>query len=175
MPNYRRARVPGARYFFTVALADRDSDALVANINSLRAALRIARKARPFAIDAIVVLPDHLHCIWTLPEGDSDFALRWAHAKTLFAQNIEGGDSLRRSQRNRRELGIWQRRFWEHLIRNDEDYRRHVDYIHFNPVKHRWAESPGVWPFSSFQVFVARGIYDGNWGTRSSGASAMVR
>jgi len=164
MPNYRRARVPGGQYFFTVALADRSSTLLVERIDCLRSALHIARKARPFVMDAIVVLPDHLHCIWTLPDGDSNFAIRWAHVKTMFGRSLEKIDSLRESQAKRRERGIWQRRFWEHLIRNDEDQRRHLDYIHFNPVKHGWAKSPGEWPYSSFGRFVARGVYSGDWG-----------
>ena len=135
----------------------------------------MARKARPFAMDAIVVLPDHLHCIWTLPDGDSNFAMRWAHVKTIFGHNFEKTNSLRESQAKRRERGIWQRRFWEHFIRNDDDQRRHLDYIHFNPVKHGWAKSPGEWPYSSFGHFVARGIYPCNWGAGLSDGPGVVR
>ena len=174
MPNYRPVLLPGGRYFFTVALADRSSRLLFEQINSLRSALRIARKARPFVMDAIVVLPDHLHCIWTLPNGDSDLATRWAHVKTMFARHTESVNLLRASQTRRRERGIWQRRFWELLIRNDEDHRKHMDYIHFNPVKHGWAESPAQWPYSSFRHFVARGVYANDWGA-SSGNISMVR
>ena len=165
MSTYRRARIAGASYFFTVALADRESTLLADRIHSLRAALRIARRVRPFEIDAMVVLPDHLHAIWTLPPDDTDFSTRWAQVKGLFSRSIEGGERPRFSLIGRRERGIWQRRFWEHAIRDEADLVSHLDYIHFNPVKHGWAITPGEWPYSSFRHFVARGIYPTNWGS----------
>ncbi len=130
MVNYRRARVPGATFFFTVTLNDRKSDLLTRRTDLLRAAFRTVRHQNPFQIDAIVVLPDHLHTMWTLPTDDADFSSRW---QALKAQNARG------------EYDLWQRRYWEHLIRNDEDFERHVNYIHYNPVKHFLVKHPSDW------------------------------
>ena len=135
MSNYRRARVPGATYFFTVNLRDRSSDLLVREIDLLRATVRATRQRHPFHIDAWVVLPEHMHCLWTLPEGHADFALRWKVIKFAFAKRLAKTETLSVTQRTRGERGIWQRRYWEHLIRDDLDYQRHFDYIHANPLK----------------------------------------
>jgi len=164
MSNYRRARIAGGTYFFTVALMDRASTLFVDRIDTLRAAFRVAARARPFRIEAIVVLPDHLHCIWTLPPGDSEYSIRWAHIKASFSRAIPRVKTPRRSLDVRRERGIWQRRFWEHVIRNEADFCAHADYIHFNPVKHGLAASPRDWPHSSFRRFAARGAYPLDWG-----------
>lgn len=159
MPDYRRNRVPGGSYFFTVNLRDRCSDVLVGEIETLRSAVRATRARHPFHIDAWVVLPDHMHCLWTLPPGDADFPLRWRTIKALFSRCVPRAEERRASLVRKREAGIWQRRYWEHTIRDDRDYAVHMDYIHFNPVKHGLAARPADWPFSSFARCVALGLY----------------
>src|SRR5689334_14343658 len=136
MPRYIRAKVPGGTFFFTVAILERRRALLTEHIDPLRRCFHEVRKAHPFQIDAIVVLPDHLHCIWTLPRSDSDFSTRWHAIKAGFARQLSGGESLSERRRRKGERGIWQRRFWEHTIRDERDWSHHVDYIHFNPVKH---------------------------------------
>jgi putative transposase len=163
MPDYRRNRVPGGCYFFTVNLLDRTSDLLVANIGALRDATRVVRARRPFHIDAWVVLPDHLHAIWTLPPGDDDFSARWRALKIWFVKTIPPTEIRSATRARRGERAIWQRRFWEHTIRDDRDYATHLDYVHFNPVKHGLVDHPADWPFSSFHRCVARGIYPVTW------------
>jgi REP-associated tyrosine transposase len=163
MPNYRRNRVPGGTFFFTVNLLDRRSDLLIRHIAALRQAVRQVRTKSPFHIDAWVVLPDHMHCIWTLPEGDADFSGRWKAMKIQFSKSLPAIEPLSRTRALRGERGIWQRRFWEHTIRDDRDYAAHMDYIHFNPVKHGYATSAGAWPFSSFRRCVESGLYPQDW------------
>jgi putative transposase len=163
MPNYRRVRVPGGRYFFTVNLFDRRSDRLVAGIDALRDAVRETRGILPFHVDAWVVLPEHMHCIWTLPEGDSDFPGRWQAIKIAFSKSLRRDEPRSTLMVKRRERGIWQRRYWEHAIRDDRDYVAHMDYIHFNPVKHGLVKNPGEWSFSTFHRCVAAGLYPANW------------
>ena len=164
MTSYRRARIPGATYFFTVNLADRHSTLLVDRINDLRNALRYVRTRHPFLIDAMVVLPEHLHAIWTLPPGDADHSLRWRLVKSFFSRRIAPGERRRPGRIARGERGIWQRRYWEHLVRDGDDLQRHVDYIHFNPVKHGHAERASDWPHSTFHRFVADGRLPRDWG-----------
>ena len=164
MSNYRRVWVPGGTYFFTVNLLERRRRLLVERIGELRAAFRAAHAARPFEILAIVVLPDHLHCLWQLPPGDADNANRWAQIKGGFSRRLPVDERRNTTRVARRERGIWQRRYWEHLIRDDNDLRRHVEYIHFNPVKHGHAPRPIEWPHSSFRRWVARGTYPEDWG-----------
>ncbi len=146
MPNYRRARVPGPTYFFTVNLRDRSSDLLIREIDLLREAVRATRLRHPFHIDAWVVLPEHMHCMWTLPPGDADFALRWKVIKFAFAKRVPLTETRTINQQRRRERGIWQRRYWEHLIRDERDYQRHFDYIHYNPsntgMSNGWRTGP---------------------------------
>src|SRR5690242_11389239 len=137
MPNYRRARVPGGCSFFTANLLDRRSTLLVDEIETLRDAIQKTRQRYPFRIDALVVLPEHVHAVWTLPPGDSNFSVRWRWIKIRFARVIPKLERLSVVRRTRGERGIWQRRFWEHLIRDDEDYARHIEYCYINPVKHR--------------------------------------
>lgn len=163
MPNYRRARVPGACYFFTVNLRDRSSNLLIREIDLLRETVRATRLRYPFHIDAWVVLPEHMHCMWTLPPGDADFALRWKVIKFAFAKRLPITEVRTVNQQHRRERGIWQRRYWEHLIRDDRDYQRHFDYIHYNPLKHGHVERLVDWPYSSFHRAVAMGIYCADW------------
>lgn len=163
MPNYRRNRVPGGRYFFTVNLLDRSSSLLVETIGALREAVRAVHARAPFNIDAFVVLPEHLHCIWTLPPGDDDFSGRWHAVKTLFAAAIPHTEARSAARVRRGEHGIWQRRFWEHTIRDERDYAAHMDYVHFNPVKHGLVAQAAEWPYSSFRRAVARGLYPLDW------------
>ena len=163
MPNYRRNRVAGGTYFFTLALADRRGDLLVREIAALRAAVARTRRLHPFGIDAWVVLPEHMHAVWTLPEGDRTFSLRWALIKRWFSAAIPPGEERSASRVAKGERGLWQRRFWEHTVRDDVDFARRVDYVHFNPVKHGLVASAGDWPFSSFRRAVARGDYPADW------------
>ena len=156
--EYRRFYQSGARYFFTVVTAKR-KPLLIENIDRLRSAFRLCLLRYPFEIEAIVVLPDHLHTIWRLPEGDADFSKRWMVIKRKFSSGLPS-TAVSQSKVKKREKGIWQRRFWEHCIRNEDDWRRHVDYIHFNPVKHGYVVKPGDWLYSSFQKAVDQGWYD---------------
>ncbi|MCC6716424.1 MAG: transposase [Acetobacteraceae bacterium] len=163
MPNYRRHRVPGGTYFFTVNLRDRRSDHLVTHIAALRAAIRTTRTRAPFHIDAWVVLPDHMHCLWTLPEGDADYPSRWQAIKKAFSRAIPAFEPRTPTMRARGERGIRQLRYWEHTIRDDRDHAAHMDYIHFNPVKHALVAHPADWPHSTFHRCVARGLYPPDW------------
>ena len=149
MSAYIRPRRPGASVFFTVALADRGADMLVRHIVVLRDAVRVTKAERPFRIDAWVVLPDHMHCVWTLPEGDTDYSTRWSVIKGRFSRMMPHSPR-RRSHAERREHGLWQRRFWEHHIRDDVDWTNHVQYCWINPVKHRLVMRPEDWPYSSY-------------------------
>ena len=137
MPNYRRAFIPGGCWFFTVNLLDRRRTLLVDHIDILRKAVTETRQSRPFEIKAFVVLPDHLHAIWSLPSGDSDFSTRWRLIKNRFARVLPKEEQLSSTRIARNERGVWQRRFWEHLIRDEADYARHVEYCYINPLKHR--------------------------------------
>ncbi len=164
MTDYRRNRVPGGTYFFTVNLLDRNGDLLCRHIQELRHAVRDARARAAFHIDAWVVLPEHMHCIWTLPEGDVDFSSRWQNIKATFSKSLPLGELRSVSRVGKGERGIWQRRFWEHTIRDDRDYGTHVDYVHFNPVKHGLVSEVRDWSYSSFHRYVARGVYPAVWG-----------
>jgi putative transposase len=162
MVRYRRNFIPGGTFFFTVTLANRRSTALVDHIGAVRSAFRAARRARPFSIDAIVILPDHLHAILTLPANDADFSGRWRRIKGHFSGALlEAGVHLKR--RPNGDLALWQRRFWEHTIRDENDFARHVDYVHFNPVKHGLASRVRDWPFSSFHRYVRDGLLPDDW------------
>ena len=129
----------------------------------LRSAFRYARDRDPFTIEAIVVLPDHLHCIWTLPEADSDFATRWRLIKSAFSRGLPRNERISQSRLHRGERGIWQRRYWEHTLRDQDDFANHVDYVHINPVKHGHVTRVADWPFSSFHRMVRLGIYPEDW------------
>ena len=169
MPNYRRYRIPGGCYFFTVNLLGRRTDLLVRHIDSLREALAAVRKRRPFHIDAWVVLPDHMHCVWTLPEGDQDFSTRWRLIKTRLAAALPRSSEELALSRRTGERCIWQRRFWEHAIHDDHDYAAHVDYVHVNPLKHGLVQRVADWPHSTFGRYVERGIYPFDWGGDGGG------
>lgn len=164
MPNYRRAKVAGATYFFTANLLDRRERLLIEHIDKLHEAIAWVSEVHPIHVDAWVVMPEHLHVVWTLPPNDSDYALRWSSIKRRFSKALPITEQRNAVQLARGERGIWQRRFWEHLVRDDEDYARHVDYIHFNPVKHGWVRRVADWPHSSFHRFVDAGIYSVDWG-----------
>ena len=157
---YRRARVAGARYFFTVNLAERKGSLLVDHIDHLRACVQRVKLRHPFIIDAMVVLPEHLHALLTLPPDDADYSMRWSLIKAGFSRGIEPGERLSTSRRNKGERGIWQRRFWEHLIRDERDYAHHIDYIHDNPVKHGYVTCRKDWPYSTYHRYVAKGVLD---------------
>jgi putative transposase len=162
MVLYRRNRVAGGTYFFTVTLRDRRSNVLVQHIGLLREAFRSIRTKRPFTIDAIVILPDHLHTIWTLPEGDTDYSGRWRAIKSRFSHHLnKAGVPLKRDPRE--EYQLWQRRFWEHTLRNDNDFNRHVDYIHWNPVKHGLTNQANNWPYSSLHRYIRLGLLPNYW------------
>lgn len=165
MRTYTRAHAPGACYFFTVNLARRrGNDLLVRHIEALRASVATTRRDHPFAIDAMVVLPDHLHALWQLPEGDADFSTRWRLIKARFSRAVPAGEHITPSRARRGERGLWQRRFWEHLIRDERDWQRHVDYIHYNPVKHGHVSRAVDWPYSSLHRFIREGWRDPDWG-----------
>jgi putative transposase len=150
-------------YFFTVNLADRRSDLLTREIDALRDAVPAVRTRKPFHIDGWVVLPEHMHCVWTLPDGDTDFSVRWQGIKTVFSKSMMLGEQRSASRAGKGERGIWQRRFWEHTIRDDDDYAAHLDYVHFNPVKHGLVANVAAWQYSSFHRCVAKGLYPASW------------
>lgn len=164
MSRYRRAILAGGTYFFTLTLTDRASDLLVRHVDLLRQVYRATRQRYPFETVAICILPDHLHAIWSLPDGDANYPLRWNLIKGGFSRRLPAAKSRSTSKIRHREKGIWQRRYWEHTIRNDRDLARHVDYIHFNPVKHGLVTRAGDWPHSSFHREVARGALPQDWG-----------
>ena len=164
MTEYRRAWSSGATWFFTATLADRRSRLLVDGIEELRAAFKYVQQGHPFKTIAMVVLPEHLHAIWTLPADDTDYATRWRLLKTEFSRRIPKGEYRRPSLVRKGERGIWQRRYWEHLIQDEDDLQRHVDYIHFNPVKHGYVQRAAAWPYSTFQRYVEKGWLTSDWG-----------
>lgn len=169
MPGYRRDNTPGGTWFFTVATYQR-KPVLTHDLvrEALRNAIKQARRTQPFRIDAWVLLPDHLHCVWTLPQGDSGFSVRWSIIKRRTSQALAGYPDLRSppgaSRTRRQESTLWQRRFWEHRIRDSADMRHHIDYIHWNPVKHGLAACASDWPWSSFHRYVHEGVLTPDWG-----------
>jgi putative transposase len=163
MTTYRRNFVQGGCFFFTVNLAERRLRLLSDHVDLLREAFRSARHCHPFTIEGIVVLPDHLHAIWTLPEGDADFAVRWRLIKATFSRGLLRGERISSSRARKGERGIWQRRYWEHTLRDDRDFARHMDYIHINPVKHGHVTRASDWPHSSFHRMVRHGVYPADW------------
>jgi putative transposase len=164
MSRYRRAKIKGGTFFFAVALADRPNDLLVQHIDRLRQAYKFVSERYPFETVAICILPDHLHAIWSLPPADLNFPLRWSLIKSRFSRGLPSADLRSQSQIERRDKGIWQRRYWEHAIRDDDDLARHVDYIHYNPVKHGHVSQVSDWPYSSFHRYVEQGLLPSDWG-----------
>lgn len=168
--EYRRARIEGGTYFFTVVTYHREKIFCIpSNVALLIQVLRQVIERHPFKIDAFVLLPDHLHSIWTLPQGDANFSMRWRLIKSYFSRKckveerkptIQPGTA---SRLKKNEQTIWQHRFWEHIIRDDQDFIRHVEYIHYNPVKHGLVKAPKDWTYSSFHRYVRDGVYDPQW------------
>ena len=165
MPNYRRVWQPGGTYFFTVTLLQRrGNDLLTREIDLLRTVVADVRRRHPFRIHGWVVLPDHLHCVIELPHGDVDFPVRWRLIKMGFSKGMAATERRPAVRQRRGERGIWQRRFWEHLIRDEEDFQAHVDYLHFNPAKHGLVARVVDWPYSTFHRLVEQGVYSADWG-----------
>lgn len=170
MPDYIRPIVPGGTIFFTVITYNRRP---IFRSTSARKILRTAMldvaKRFPYETDAICLLPNHIHCIWTLPENDSDYSIRWKEIKRIFSKTynaeVQKSTPTNKSRVKREELAIWQRRFWEHIIRNELDYNNHINYIHYNPVKHGLVKQVSEWPWSSFHRYVKDGFYESEWGS----------
>lgn len=176
MRTYLRNRTVGGTYFFTVNLAERHGNRLlVEHVDALRAAFRQTRVERPFATIAWVILPEHLHCLWRLPAGDDDYATRWRLIKSRFSRAIPRTERRSISRLAKAERGIWQRRYWEHLIRDETDLQAHVDYIHINPVKHGHVVRTADWPHSSFQRYVEHGWLPADWACEPSSLVAGER
>jgi len=169
MSDYRRYFVPGGTYFFTIVTYKRQHlFASGANVQRLRRVIATVKKDVPFKINAAIILPDHMHFLWTLPPGDDQYSKRIGCMKVGFTNSLHGENvRLIRSSSSRtkhRESDVWQRRFWEHTIRDEEDFDRHFDYIHYNPVKHGLVSCPHAWEASSFHHWVVAGVYDRSWG-----------
>jgi len=169
MPEFRRKFQPGGTFFFTVVTAGRAPIFRAAPaVAILRRSVRDERKRRPFDIEAAVILPDHLHMIWTLPKGDSHYSKRWSAIKSQFTRTWlrRGGAerSVTASYDRQGRRGVWQPRFIEHTIRDEDDLINHVEYIHFNPVKHGLVQCPCDWRWSSFGRYVKNGVYGRRWG-----------
>ncbi len=163
MVYFRRDFTPGGTYFFTLALRNRKSQLLTSHTDLLGEALRKTKQKYPFSTEAIVVLPDHLHAVWKLPEDDFNYSLRWHQIKSYFTKSlIKEGVKITKDHRG--EYHLWQRRFWEHRIRDESDFQAHIDYIHFNPVKHGYVSSAKEWPYSSFHRYVQNKVLQENWG-----------
>jgi putative transposase len=169
MGNYLRTWQPGGTFFFTLTLADRKGALLTEHIGLLREALRQTLRRRQFRIDAMVVLPEHLHLLCTLPLDDADYATRIAHLKATFSRTLPR-EFHPRARDSRRECGVGQRRYWEHTIHDERDLLAHIDYIHYNPIKHGHVDRVRDWPWSTFHRFVARGLMPLDWaGVREHG------
>jgi putative transposase len=168
MRTYIRGDAAGATYFFTLTLQDRGARWLVDHVDVLRAAVKHVKARHPFDIEAMVVLPEHLHALWRLPVDDKDFSTRWMLVKQTFTQSLVASGVLRDGVAPGRglkgERKVWQRRFWEHQIRDEEDFQRHVEYIHYNPVKHGWVTRAAEWPHSSLHRFIREGTVAADWG-----------
>jgi REP-associated tyrosine transposase len=178
MPNYRRAYQPGGTFFFTVVTHQRQKLFQREEARKiLHGAIVRVQTERPFEMPAIVLLPEHLHCIWKLPESDADFSRRWGCIKKYFTQSwlkercavhtlpgtVRAETNISKARREHRERGVWQKRFWEHRIRDEDDYMRHVNYIHYNPVKHQLVDCPHQWSYSSFTCWLKDGYYNEHW------------
>lgn len=169
MSTYRRTNITGTTYFFTVVTFRRQAFLCDKPVrNALRNAVLETRAVHPFTVDGWVLLPDHLHCIWTLPPGDAAFGKRWAMIKRAVTKacgaSLVREEWMNNSMRRRNESTSWQRRFWEHAIRDEADFAKHMDYVHYNPVKHGLVQQVKDWPFSTFHRYVKAGFYPENWG-----------
>ena len=161
--RYRRDDTKGGTWFFTVNLAERNNTILVDEYDLLRSVMNKVKREHPFKLDAMVVLPDHIHSIWTLPSNDNDYSTRWGLIKSGFSRKLPKLERINRSRFNKGERGVWQRRYWEHLIRDDFDYEKHIQYIHYNPVKHGYVKRPADWPYSSVHKYIEKGVLDKKW------------
>ncbi len=160
----------GGLFFFTIVTWQRIPILTTPQSReALRNAIQITQEKYPFEMDAICLLPEHIHCTWNLPEEDFDYSIRWRYIKALFSRfyrEYQGKERTpTKSRTKRRETGIWQRRFWDHMIRDEDDYYAHLDYIHYNPVKHGLVQSVRDWPWSSFHRYVQLGLYEPDWGS----------
>lgn len=178
MPEYRRIKKAGGTYFFTVVTQGRRPILTAPEVRqALRDGISKVRQSMLFSIEAWVLLPDHLHAIWTLPEQDAGYAARWAVIKSCVTKRCRNefgpGEKVNLSRSRRQEGGVWQRRFWEHVISDEADFHRHLDYLQWNPVKHWYVKFPMDWPYSTIHRFVAQGHYPSNW--RGGGVSAYPR
>lgn len=172
MPRYRRAAVPGASYFFTVVTERRQpilTDPIIRA--ALREAIGLVRQTQPFRIDGWVLLPDHLHTIWTLPDGDADFSNRWRlikrHVTCACGPDYFRPEFLSRRRSAKQYGTLWQHRFWEHCLRDEQDFRLHLDYLHANPLRHGLVSAVADWPWSSFHRWVRQGVYPLEWAGNS--------
>jgi len=168
MPDFRRFFAPGGTFFFTLVTYDRRPIFRAETPRALlRSAMLAQRQRRPFEMPGIVLLPEHLHCLWTLPSGDADFSTRWRKIKEDFTRSFlaAGGAeySVSVGQRRKGLCGVWQQRFWEHTIRDEDDFGQCLDYVHYNPVKHGYVRCAHDWPWSSFHDWVRRGVYAPDW------------
>ena len=163
MVNYRRNFVPGGTFFFTVTLRNRNISLLTDKVLLLKEAFQSVKKQHPFKIKAYVILPEHIHMIWELPDGDFNYSIRWKKIKTFFSKFlVDSGFKFSKTKHG--EYRLWQRRFWEHTIKDMADFENHVNYIHYNPIKHGLVRSLQDWPYSSFHFFVQQGKLEKNWG-----------
>jgi putative transposase len=162
--RYRRATTKGGTYFFTLNLLNRQSTLLVDEFDHLRSVINKVKQQHPFKLDAMVVMPDHIHAMWTLPEDDHDFATRWMLIKSGFSRALPKQEPISTSRQKKGERGIWQRRYWEHLIRDDKDFQQHVDYIHFNPVKHGYVSNATEWRYSTIHRYIELSLVSPDWG-----------
>jgi len=162
--KYIRSDIKAGSFFFTVNLLNRKSTLLIDHIESLKCAINNVKRKHPFTINAMVVLPEHLHAMWTLPKNDSDYAKRWMLIKSNFSRSIPNNEHINKSRLQKRERGIWQRRYWEHAIRDDKDMQSHINYIHYNPVKHGHVKNPTDWPYSTIHHHIKIGRLESNWG-----------
>jgi putative transposase len=174
VPEYRRANIPGSSVFLTLITYDRAKlFSVPENIDKLRQACAVVVGEKPFIIDAAVILPEHIHFLWTLPPNDPDYSYRVGRMKVLFTRALRGANNLPddvcESRKKHRESDVWQRRFYEHTIRDEFDFRNHLDYLHFNPVKHGLVKCVHKWEYSSFHRGVKRGEYDVSWGCQCNG------
>ena len=179
MPEYRRIKKTGGTYFFTVVTLGRRPILTYLEIRqALREGINKVRQTMPFSIDAWVLLPDHLHAIWTLPDNDDRYAARWAVIKSSVTKRcgrlFDPGKIISKSRSRRQEGGFWQRRFWEHVIRDEPDFHHHLDYLHWNPVKPGYVKTPMDWPYSTIHRFAAQGLYPPNWGGSDVGECSAI-
>lgn len=175
MRNYIRDKTKGGCYFLTFNLLDRKSSLLLTHIDKFRDAYAKTLQHHQFKLDAMVVLPDHVHIMITLPPNSDNYAVIVASLKSQFSRQINKTEIITSSRHAKRERGIWQRRFWEHRIRDEIDYQNHMDYIHYNPVKHGYVINPQDWQYSTLHKLIKKGVYPPDWGTDESDKSINIR